>query len=169
VLIDFDEVPPESSSRSYDSISVQSKGFDFFARSVNQNGGVGVDSDGVYATSSCFNIGPGNECGAYLSMTHTAGETFAILSIGNYEGWREGKTSDGSWADLSSPIGTGDWLDLRELQLSDVYYPEDSGGFIDTFVLIDDIRVNVVPIPAAVWLFASALFGLGALRRRNAC
>ena len=31
--------------------------------------------------------------------------------------------------------------------------------------LIDNIVVNVVPIPAAVWLFGSALIGLGACRR----
>ncbi len=31
----------------------------------------------------------------------------------------------------------------------------------------DSIRVNVVPIPAAVWLFGSALAGLGWFRRRQ--
>jgi hypothetical protein len=32
---------------------------------------------------------------------------------------------------------------------------------------IDNIKVNVVPIPAAVWLFGSALAGLGWMRRRQ--
>jgi hypothetical protein len=32
----------------------------------------------------------------------------------------------------------------------------------------DNIQINVVPIPAAVWLFASALAGLGWIRRKQA-
>ena len=38
------------------------------------------------------------------------------------------------------------------------------GGF--TSVEIDNVNVSAVPIPAAVWLFGSALAGLGWLRRK---
>jgi len=35
------------------------------------------------------------------------------------------------------------------------------------FSVIDDINVSVVPIPAAVWLFGSAVAGLGWMRRKQ--
>lgn len=43
----------------------------------------------------------------------------------------------------------------------------DSSGFNDTMPLFVDGSVNVIPIPAAVWLFGSGLIGLiGVARRR---
>jgi hypothetical protein len=32
---------------------------------------------------------------------------------------------------------------------------------------VDNVTVNVVPLPAAVWLFGSALAGLGWIRRKQ--
>ena len=34
-----------------------------------------------------------------------------------------------------------------------------------SYIYLDNVRVNVVPIPAAVWLFGSAVAGLGWMRR----
>jgi hypothetical protein len=68
----------------------------------------------------------------------------------------------------SDPTGTGDWLNVIAVEF------RASGDFCTSFcfpssatVLVDDIVVGAaVPIPAAVWLFGSALAGLGWLRRR---
>ena len=57
----------------------------------------------------------------------------------------------------------GDWLNLQEVSFS-VSYPLVSNG---TQVFeIDNISANVVPIPAAVWLFGSGLGFLGWMRRK---
>ncbi|MEJ2140292.1 MAG: VPLPA-CTERM sorting domain-containing protein [Gammaproteobacteria bacterium] len=62
-------------------------------------------------------------------------------------------------------VGTGDWLNLQSITFEvssccgDPYY-------IETLSLtVDNINASVVPIPAAVWLFGSALVGLGWVRR----
>jgi hypothetical protein len=60
---------------------------------------------------------------------------------------------DGSWAGLVS-------VDIVAATLADGHQ-----GF-EAFA-IDNVTVNVVPVPAAVWLFASGLGLLGWLRRRQ--
>ena len=54
---------------------------------------------------------------------------------------------DSSWSNLT----------LVEFGVSDVV----SG------IVLDNVAVNVVPIPAAAWLFGSALLGLGWFRRKQ--
>jgi len=58
----------------------------------------------------------------------------------------------------SDPYPTGNWTDLVKIEFTAIGDP----GFID------DVVVNQVPVPAAVWLFGSALAGLGWLRRKQA-
>ena len=71
----------------------------------------------------------------------------AILLTDGGEGWRT-VTFDSSWTGIAS-------LELGNT----ITYPEIAyGGY-------DNIVVDVVPIPAAVWLFGSALVGLGWLTR----
>ena len=36
----------------------------------------------------------------------------------------------------------------------------------DLGILLDNVSVSAVPVPAAVWLFGSALAGLGWMRRK---
>jgi hypothetical protein len=65
---------------------------------------------------------------------------------------------------LGVPVGTGDWLNL----ISVTFYAEGNGfGFGSATVELDNIVVSAVPIPAAVWLFGSALAGLGWMRRKQ--
>ncbi len=65
------------------------------------------------------------------------------------------------------PIGTGDWLNL-EAVFFDVSSTTLSGFPSETLSMtIDNVNASVVPIPAAVWLFGSALAGLGWFRRRQ--
>jgi hypothetical protein len=53
------------------------------------------------------------------------------------------------------------WFDLDSFRIE--ISPNGAVGFSPSF--IDNIAINTVPIPAAVWLFGSALAGLGWLRR----
>ena len=55
-----------------------------------------------------------------------------------------------------------DWVGLSSLSITvdNTAYPSQ--------LMIDNIVINAVPIPAAAWLFGSALAGLGWLRRKQA-
>ena len=102
-------------------------------------------------------------------MTSIDSNPFAILLIGDFTGFYSGAGDfsgtlfGGGAADLSVPIGTGDWLSLETFRLSS-FCPTTPCGYYD--VQLDDVTVRAVPIPAAFWLFASALGALG-WRRRN--
>jgi len=114
-----------------------------------------------------------------VSMRQAGGGAFAIHSLdlllegcyGNYSGCFGSETisgtlAGGGLADLSVSVGTGDWLNLQRVD-----FRADGDGFgfgTGTVVEIDNINVSAVPIPAAVWLFGSALAGLGWLRRKQA-
>jgi hypothetical protein len=58
-------------------------------------------------------------------------------------------------------IFDGSWVDLAAVDIS--FVPGD--GFETSF--IDNVTVNTVPVPAAAWLFGSALAGLGWARRKQ--
>ena len=111
-----------------------------------------------------------------ISMRKADGGAFAISSMDLLLQALGGHLSSGSTsitgalvgggaADLSVPVGTGDWLNL---ELVTFIANGDGFGFGGlTAVEIDNINVAAVPIPAAVWLFGSALTGLGWLRRKQ--
>ena len=89
----------------------------------------------------------------------------SILSLESFgNGSFSGGVVGGGGADLSVAVGTGDWLNLQSLELSSF-----GGGAFSVYeVQMDNIVVSgVVPIPAAVWLFGSALAGLGWIRRQR--
>jgi hypothetical protein len=109
---------------------------------------------------------------AQLSMSRVDGLPFAIQSIdifydagpGQSFTQTTGTVFGGATADLSTPIGTGDWLNLEVIRFEAIGDGFGFGGVVTAE--IDNIAVDVVPIPAAAWLFGSALAGLGWLRRR---
>lgn len=79
-----------------------------------------------------------------------------------------GNLADGSTiiAHNAAELGQGDWLNIESaLFVGDM--DEDLGGYptSNIKVMVDNIVVGAaVPIPAAVWLFGSALAGLGFMR-----
>ena len=159
-LIDFEEVTPQNSFG--DPLVVESKGFTFEGSFLYTPADFSVDSNGYETYVECgFFVPPG--CAAIVSMENAAGSSFSVLSIGSYQGSFSGTTFGGGSADLSAPIGTGDWLNLETFQV------ESSCGGTGCILnaSLDDISVNVVPIPATVWLFSSALAGVGWLRRKQ--
>lgn len=130
-------------------------------------GGQRLEMGALGYTDSGGNAGP-----ISFEMTRTDGLSFAYLSGdvtggGAYFGGGVSvigtKTGGGIATD---PIGTGDWLDLVKVTFS----VSSSGPPSSPEVLIvtaDNITVSVVPIPAAAWLFGSALAGLGWMRRKR--
>ena len=167
----------------------ESKGYEFGGDSApcGQYGCPAEILDGTLTGSSGSNsFGAHNGWGGQdgygaqvgVSMRQVGGGAFAIHSLdlllqgcyGNYPGcfgseYISGTLAGGGAADLSVAVGTGDWLNLVRVN----FYAEGDGfGFgTGTVVEIDNINVSAVPIPAAVWLFGSALAGLGWMRRKQ--
>jgi hypothetical protein len=167
VTIDFEEV-------SGGSANFTSQGFDF--RGFNPDGGsFGVGADGT--GNQILQLSVGGFCSTYCStasviMTSLDGGPFSLLSadlslvtcgigmqceIGVY-----GRMLDGSSA--AGAIGSSDWLNLTEVWFS-TSGSDPSGTFQQSVLNVDNIVVQAVPIPAAVWLFGTALAGLGFCRR----
>ena len=68
-----------------------------------------------------------------------------------------------------------DWNEVVRVELTGIYCafssPEDGvvcGPSNSQITILNSITVSEVPIPAAVWLFGSALAGLGWIRRKQA-
>lgn len=104
-----------------------------------------------------------------FSFERADGAAFAVESANifawSFDGGRlfdiSGVTGNGTNVQLSlNTIGTGDWLNLRSFQVGI------NGA--DTFsITADNIVVSAVPVPAAVWLFASGLGVLGWIKRKR--
>jgi hypothetical protein len=108
----------------------------------------------------------------FVSMRKADGGAFAISSLDLVlEGFIStsiiGTLAGGGAADLSVSVGTGDWLNLELVTFS---AEGGNSGFLNeagAAVELDNIAVSAVPVPAAVWLFGSALAGLGWMRRKQ--
>ncbi|MDB4308248.1 VPLPA-CTERM sorting domain-containing protein [Gammaproteobacteria bacterium] len=184
VLIDFEEFSIGDGPVS-DTNWLESSGYEF-----NGNGFPGPIPDGIFpevfigdngtnafGLSSTFPGQDGYNAYVYVSMRKADGGAFAInsmdlllqslgspLSSGSTGIY--GTLAGGGAADLSVAIGTGDWLNLQHVTFEASGDNSGQSGF--TGVEIDNVNVSAVPVPAAVWLFGSALAGLGWLRRKPA-
>jgi len=106
-----------------------------------------------------------------IDVARTDGAAFALYSIelgGDFASIEATRASDGQLImGTAADLGSGDWLAITGFSLY-----EDAcvcGGFpIALEGYADDIVVGAaVPVPAAVWLFGSALACLGWLRRKQ--
>ena len=66
----------------------------------------------------------------------------------------------------AGPVGSADWLNLESVSFSVLSLCGACGADV-LELYIDNVSVQAVPIPAAVWLFGSALAGLGWMKRRK--
>lgn len=73
----------------------------------------------------------------------------------SYVGGQNTVVFDSTWTDLAK-------VSIRGNSFYDVTYDTFFAGSVE----IDNVVLNVVPIPAAAWLYATALLGLGWLRQR---
>jgi hypothetical protein len=169
VVIDFEEFSVGESA------PLVSKGFIFSGYGVDPESGFGCcdawigDDGGSKAltayTSSETPFNPPAEL-SFL-MQRQDGDAFALYSmdIGAPFMIVAERASDGTTiSGYSSELGSGDWLDIKWAGFSVFAEGPYAGGY-----QIDNIVVGpaAVPIPAAVWLFGSALAGLGWLRRKQ--
>ncbi|MCP3908411.1 MAG: VPLPA-CTERM sorting domain-containing protein [Oceanicoccus sp.] len=139
-------------------------GFDFLVK-----GGLGDVGGNQYASS----IHSGNffEPGTLVSFSRTDNSAFALLDLdilqcqGACTIW--GGINGGSSISTTNvnDLGTGDWLNLSS---AEVYGGTQISPPITYALDVDNIVVaSAVPVPAAVWLFGSALAGLGRMRRKQ--
>jgi hypothetical protein len=107
---------------------------------------------------------------ASIDFTRADSAAFALYSM-DLEGFGgtvcATKASDStSFCGVTTDLGTGDWLNIASVSLYEEGYwfgaPISVGGSIDNIVV-----GAAVPVPAAVWLFGSALAGLGWMRRKQ--
>lgn len=154
-----------------------SKGYEFYGTSApcgqyecNAEILAGISGSKSYGAINGWSGQDGYGASVAVVMRKADGGAFAISDldlvqaglggIGIY-----GTLAGGGVAQLSVPVGTGDWLNLKS-----VSFGASGSGFGElglTVVSIDNIVVTAVPLPAAVWLFGSGLGLLGWLRRKK--
>lgn len=173
VTIDFEENPADTNgtvfSKGYEltgqSWDVYSNYDNYVSSSSNGTLAFGGDADGAICNSALCN-------GVIINLKREDDGSFALYSydlltsgvLGDVQVM--GTAAGGQTVTLSTPLGTGDWLSLQNVSF---YADNYNGGFAPPIeVQIDNIVVGAaVPIPAAVWLFGSALAGLGWMRRKQ--
>ena len=188
LTIDFEEI---DNTFDFSQDSVNSQGFNFENNCFNPTGGCILH----WGESSPFNADSGgvtyshNTQGSMDTLTQIGGGAFDLLSIdftgvfnreagvGNPDSFRvTGNYLDGSsvftdihladitglqtfvfgWTSLSSATIGGPWVG-----------PEWLGIQMDNLVVNDASTPSVVPVPAAIWLFGSALIGLVRFGKRR--
>lgn len=128
-----------------------------------------ISWDNAYFSSSLSDVTllvPGLDLNSYTEST-SGSITTATLDLavtgpfGPFTGFPESFTPLQIDFTVNSGIANG----LYELSMFDAAYTDGLFDEYDATAVSGD--VSVVPVPAAVWLFGSALLGLGAARRRR--
>lgn len=170
-LLTFDDIPGGSIQDKYGNMPVY-KGFDFSST---------LDWIDVEGSSSNYGAHSGD-----FALINNESNTGIIIEASTSD-----FTFDGLWAKRWNTLpdsggedslfgtlsGYNDgnlvWLVNTGLNGSYEFYGPQAGlidelrlGFGNYF-LVDDIELNAVPVPAAVWLFSSGLIGLFAVARRK--
>ena len=183
-VIDFEELTAKTYTN-----TVSSKGY-VFASSI-EPGALQVNSSdggplgalpGSQSLTWCSSF-----CGGIhtLSLSAINGQNFSLTSLDysqnkyqsggglvNMSMWVEAYRGGNLMANLEAQVFSSEWVWtelLFDAAFSDIdtikFYTTNSGYFND-FVL-DNIQVSNVPIPAATWLFGSALIGLAGIKRKK--
>jgi hypothetical protein len=154
--------------------ALEYQGFRVSEYAIDQPGGVGIVGNEENKYASFYNV--------FLTVERTDGGMFSLHSY-DYQpiaygfgicgiGGVIGETASGEilnfsvshsacngWQTLTLGV---EWTQLVRVSFEPIVVDLFSEGRIDNIVVS-----NVVPLPAAVWLFGSALAGLGWLRRKQ--
>jgi len=174
VVIDFEEFSVgDSAPSAFDPLV--SKGFNIWSAETPAPTPMSIitGTNGTNALGGSIS-GPGQDGFGYkvsISIELQNGAAFAVHgfdleSSTDPDGFVtiRGYLAAGGIADLSDPVGTGDWLLLDRIEF-ETEGNQWGPGFAS--LELDNFTATVVPVPAAVWLFGSALVGLGWVRRRK--
>ena len=146
---------------------------DGFAVSANE-GVIWLNDEGPAGAS----IGIGLNNGAVATFSNTIEPSFDFYGFEFFNGGIETITITGeklsggsvttvvdvssiSGFDWTTEAGYTEFTDIVSLSFTAATSTPSS------FIFIDNIQANIVPVPAAVWLFGSALAGLGWMRRKQ--
>ena len=127
-------------------------GGSFFGYAFN-NGTVNLATGARTGTSSCFLGAGGNEVVGALLCAVQPITSYAYASSGTVY------TKSANWAGIRF-----DGLGGSHLILTSDRFTQSGGGNN----LREELNLQIIPVPAAVWLFGSAVGLMGALRRRKA-
>jgi len=173
-IIDFSDVPPEDQ----ESLVMVSNGYVFSYDDTDNPGLFPSIIDDAYVMFAAA------QNHTSFSFAEAGGLAFGLQSLDTYgEAWENyfdfsatvtGYKNDGNTvnASLGSFYPHDDvltysfdstWDDLNSVEI-EVY---NWSGSLGAGMFFDNIVVSTVPIPAAVWLFGSALAGLGWMRRKQ--
>jgi len=176
VTIDFQDADPSMIRNSQDSdacianVSVNHDGFNFSNPGSCSAYGEFLDN-GALNIGLYYASGPG-ENEVSMTMSRIDGTAFDLLDLDlvlgasrwtYIYGYRDGQEVYGEYYQIN---GFRENRELNWLDLDKVVFYKDSRA--PNSFGIDNLSVNVVPIPAAAWLFGSALMGLGWVRRHAA-
>jgi hypothetical protein len=113
--------------------------------------GNGIQPNGVEAVATpVFSDGTGDGNGNVPSGTYTLSVTSSLQK------WQSGALANNGWAILPFEFGTNG----IDFYTGDSTLPGNSPPLLTVTA-----EPSAVPLPAAVWLFGSAVLGIGALRR----
>jgi hypothetical protein len=129
---------------------------------VNRSGNPGIQYNSLYSGSEYGSIVSAKSYAGDYTMSRVDGESFSLLYAeisGNNSSARIGNFSitnyrGRQYLDLA---GYSDLTDVTSITFSPTA----------NYLTLYEFEATTVPIPAAVWLFGSALAGLGWLRRKQ--
>jgi hypothetical protein len=160
VTIDFDDLALGGTPDGFGYLEVVTEGYIFSSESgVVEVGAPGNQAMGGLTFADGMNPGE-------VFISREDGQSFALfdadidLALGYLAFSDDGNFDDSTGPGLNE-LGTGQWLNITGVQIY---------GSLAVFapVYVDNVMLGTaVPIPAAVWLFGSALAGLGWMRRKK--
>ena len=171
VTIDFEEFNGQVALFESLPTSFETKGF-----SISEDGSDWFAEDPFDGGTSVL-LGPTNNPGS-ITITKDGGQVFSLHSFDYSFGAATGSnsiylsaiTAGGGVINLSPTLATDYFMYTHDLDgafynIVSVTFSQEVGN--TALTVLDNIVVSAVPIPAAVWLFGSALAGLGWMRRKQ--